>query len=462
MKRKKVLIIILIILLILVGVVLYFYNTTDFLKTDQQLFWKYAVQNSEMTEMFNNDEIENIKKKKTTESYKSKVNIEVKQDDDVYTIDTNTNAKNSNDIFTYVEMKKNSKNIVDFNFVKKSNVIGIRMDELANGYITLKNSNLKSLAQKVGIEENNNIPENVNVSTYMDILAISEQDMNYITEKYSNVIVSNTKLKNYSKGNKTNIKINDKEYNCNTYTLSLTENECKKILRNIFIELSKDSRVLNLISSKMKMLNFSTEQTQVNVISAKFLEVANNINLISTTDDEFIEVTVYESNSKLVQTELKIAEEKLITIIYDKDNNKINIKQEMINNYNNKFILSISDALNKISEQVQEINIINDCSENKVTTKIEVICRKAIKITYNSTTEITDNIQISDDYDKSIKIILNDLNEIQLKNLYKALLRTLPSIYKDKVEEFDIQTNDNNEQTTENTEEIYSELNTVN
>lgn len=460
MKKKKVLIIILIILLILTGVIIYFYKTTDFLKTDQQLFWKYAVQNTEIAEMFNNDEMENIKKKKVTNSYKSKGNIEIKKDNNVYTIDTDTNAKNVNDIFTFVELKRNSKNIVDFNFVKKSNVIGLRMEELANGYITLKNSNLKELAKKIGIEDDQNIPDNINVNTYMDILEISEKDIEYITEKYTNLIVSDTDKKNYSKCDPIEIKINDKIHNCKVYKISLTENECKKILSDIFLELSKDSKVLNLISSKLKLLNFSTEYTQVNVISSKFLEISNNIKTVETTDDEFIEIAVYVEDSELLQTNLKIKQEKLIKIVYDKENNKINIKQELLNQnqYNNKFILSISDALNKISEQVQEINIQNEVSEdqNNVFTKIEIICREDLRITYNSTTEITDDIQMSDDYDKSIKIILNDLNELQLKNLYKAILRTIPSIYEDKKAEVATQTNDN-EQTQEN---IFREQNT--
>ena len=210
----------------------------------------------------------------------------------------------------------------------------------------------------------------------------------------------------------------------------------------------------------MKLLNFSTEYTQVNVISSKFLEISNNIKSVETTDDEFIEITVYAENSELLQTNLKIKQEKLIKIVYDKENNKINIKQDLLNQdqYSNKFILSISDALNKICEQVQEINIQNEISEDKnnVLTKMEIICRDNLSITYNSTTEITDDIQMSDDYDKSLKIILNDLNELQLKNLYKAVLRTIPSIYEDKKVEAATQTNDN-EQTQEN---IFRDQNT--
>lgn len=460
MKKKKVLIIIIIVLLIAIGILLYFYKTTDFLKTNQQLFWKYAVQNSEIAEMFNNDEMQELKKKKITNSYKSTGNLEIKKDDEVYTLDTNTNAKNVNDIFTFVELKKNSKNIIDFNFIKKSNVVGIRMEELANGYITLKNSNLKDLAKKVGIEDNQKLPDNINVSTYMDILEISEEDIQYITEKYTNLIVSDTSKENYTKGESIGIKINDKIHTGTAYKVSLTENECKKILSDIFLELSKDSRVLNLISSKMKLLNFGEEHTKISVISNNFLEISNNINSIETTDDEFIEVTVYVENSELLQTDLKIKQEKLIKILYDKENNKINIKQDLLkqDQNNNKFILSISDALNKICEQVQEINIQNEVSDDKnsVLTKIEIICKDNLTITYNSTTEITDNIQMSNDYDNSLKIILNDLSELQLNNLYKAILKTLQSIYEDKKAElmaktYDSTQVDNNTQTEQAT-----------
>ena len=448
MKKKKLLIIAILVLLIVIGILVYLYKTTDFLKTNQQLFWKYAVQNSEIAEMFNSPGMQEISSKKNTNSYKSTGKIEIVKDNEFYTVDIKTNAKNTNDIFTFVELKKNSNNIVDFNFVKKSNVVGIRLEELANGYITLKNSNLKELANKVGIEDTQKIPDNINISTYMDILEISEEDIQYITEKYTNLIVSDTSMKNYSKGEPMSIRINNQVHTGTAYTISLTENESKKILSDIFLELSKDSRTLNLISSKMKLLNFGTEYTQIDVISNKFLEISNNVNSIQTTDDELIEVTIYVEDSQLLQTNFKIKQDKIIKILYDKENNKINIKQELLNEAqgNNKFILSISDALNHVFEQVQEVNIQNEVSENNtsVTTNIQFICKDNLEINYNSTTEITDNINMSDDYDNSLKIILNDLTENQLNNLYKAVLQVLPSIYENIKTEVNTQTDANN------------------
>ena len=442
MEKKKSWTITIIVLLIVIGILVYFYKSTEFLKTNQQLFWKYAVKNTEIMEMFNNDQMEAIKNKKTTNSYKSTGNIQVKKYNDIYTLDINTNAKNTNDIFTFVELKRNNNNIIDFNLVKKSNVVGIRMEELANGYITVKNSNLKELAKKVNIEDEQKIPDNINVGTYMDILEISEKDLQYITEKYTNLVISDTNKRNYSKGEIIDIKINDKIHKGTAYKLSLTENECKKILSDIFLELSKDSKVLNLISSKMKLLNLGEEYTQINVISDKFLEISNNINSIETTNEKFIEITVYAENPQLLQTDLKIKQELL------------NQKQD-----NNKFILSISDALNKICEQVQEINIQNEVLNDKdaVSTKVDIICKDNLSITYNSTTEITDDVQMSNDYDNSLKIILNDLNENQLNNLYKAVVRTLKSIYNNKKAELNTLTEQEIRQSQEETQ--YSEQN---
>ena len=90
-------------------------------------------------------------------------------------VNSNTNSKNLNDIFTQVEFTKDSENIVDFNLVKKNNVVGLKMDELANGYITLKNSDLKSLAEKIGLENTNSFPDNINWGTYVDILEIQQE-----------------------------------------------------------------------------------------------------------------------------------------------------------------------------------------------------------------------------------------------------------------------------------------------
>lgn len=199
MKKKKIILIIVLILLILLGVLGYMYYATDFLKSDEQLFWKYAVKNSEIAQLFNNDEIINIKNKKVNNSYKIDSSLNIHTKNNVYMVSANTNAKNSSDIFTKIVLKKDNTDIIDCNFIKENNIVGFKMDELANGYITVKNGNLKSLLQNMGIEDTKNFPDSINFETYSDVLELSQDDVNYITDKYTKLIISDTNKKNYSK-----------------------------------------------------------------------------------------------------------------------------------------------------------------------------------------------------------------------------------------------------------------------
>lgn len=437
MRKKKIILIIIAIVIIAIAILYVLYLKTDLFKNEQQLFWKYAVKSSDISKIFNNENVSDIENKKINNSYKSESNLDITTENGLYKITSETNAKNANDICTYVKFTKDSNEIVDFNLVKKSNVVGLKMDELANGYITLKNSNLKSLAEKIELENTEMFPENVNWSSYMDVLNISDDDVNYITNKYSEIIIADTSKENYSKDGSAGIKINDKIHTATAYKLTLSENEVKKILTDVFINISKDSRTLNLISSKLKILNVPSEYTQINLLSDKFLEISNNINLLETTDDEFIQITIYEEKSELIQVNFEIDGERLIKIVYDQENNKITVKQELLSdNLDNKFIEAISDSIIKIINKIEEIDIENVVSDsnNTMSTNIDVICNNDITINFSSLTQITNDVQISDDYENSTKIILNDLNEKQLKNLYNAIIKTVSGIYQDKKE----------------------------
>lgn len=435
MKKKKTLMIIIIILLIIIGVAAFIFFKTDYFKTNQQVFWKYAVENKEITKVFNNENIDEVKNKKMTSPYTINSDFSIKTESNNYKINASTNAKDSNNTLTKVNFSKNDSNIIDFNLVKQSNLVGFKMDELANGYITLKNSNLKELAQNIGIEDTKKIPDNINWATYIDVLEISDEDVDYITNKYVSLIAHSTGLKNYSK-EQSGIKIDNQIHAATGYTLTLTENESKQILSEVFYALSEDSRTLNLVTSKMKLLNLPTEYTQINEISNKCVETAKKIENMETTDDEFLQITIFVKENKVIQTNIKIKNEKIIKIVYDAENSKINIKQELINESKNstRFAITISAILDKMLDEIQEINIINNVSDDKntLTTNVEILCDDKVTIRYNSTTQICETVEDNSDYNDSTKIVLNDLSETQLKNLYDAIKQLLPKIYEEK------------------------------
>lgn len=433
MKKKKTLMIIVIVLLIIIGIIAFIFFKTDYLKTNQQIFWKYAVENTEIANLFNNEDIDEIKNKKASSSYTISSDLSIETESGNYKVNSITNAKNSNDSLTKVSVSKDDTDIIDFNLVKQSNLVGFKMDELANGYITLKNSNLKQLAQNVGIENTEKIPDNINWATYIDVLEMSSEDIDYIANKYVSLIAHDTNFNNYSK-EEAGIKIDDELHNATGYTLTLTENESKEILSDVFYELSEDSRTLNLFTSKMKLLNLPSEYTQISEVSNKCVEIAKNIEAAEATDEEFMQITVFVEENKLIQTNIKIKDEKIIKIVYNEEGNKINIKQELISKNSTKFVLTISELFNKALNEVEEINITNEVSEDKnsMTTNFEILCDGKTKITYKSTTQICENVEDNADYENSTKIVLNDLSETQLKNLYSAVKNLLPKIYKSK------------------------------
>lgn len=432
--KKKVIFIIIACFILVALIIGYMYTKTDLFKTDQQLFWKYAVKNNEMIDIFNNENISNVQSKKINNSYKVDSNLNIVTKDGTYNIQSKTNAKNLNDVFTYVDFTKDSNEIIDFNLIKKSNVVGIKMDELANGYITLKNSDLKSLISKIDINDYSKFPDNINFGNYIDVLQFSQEDINYITDKYTKLIISDTNKNNYSKNGTAGIKINNKIHTANAYKLKLSENESKKILEDIFFNLSTDSRTLNIISSKLKMLNLPNEYTQINLLSDKFKEIGENINAIQTTDNDLLEIIVYEEKSELIQTSIKIGNDRLIKVICEKENGIINIKQEILDeSVNGKFVLSISDLMDKVLNNIEEVNILNEVKDDNsiISTSIDVKYENS-DIKYTSLTEITNNIEENNDYEGSIKINLNNLTENQLKNFYNALIKTVSGLYQEK------------------------------
>lgn len=453
--KKKVLIS-LIILLITGSILFLLFKYTNLLLSKKQIFWKYAVKNCEIVDMFNSDDMKAFRQKKSNNSYKHSSKIKVYDSNDVYQITSETNAKNSNDMYSYAVLEKNSEKIIDAKCVKKSNLFGVKIDELADGYITIKNSNLKELAKKVGIEDTELIPDSINSCNYLELLEISDEDASYISKKYSKLLMSKTSGKNYEKLEDTQIKIDKATYNVQAYRFTLTENEMKELSTSFCKALSEDSRTLNLVSTKMKLANFPDKYTSINYLSDKCMEISNRINSTKTTDNEFIQVTVYIHGQDLIQTDIKFRDENLIKVVYNKEDKSLNIQQDLLNR-SNIFILSISDALDYVLSKVKSVNIKTQVTDdkNKVITNVDIQCENNLNISYEAETEITDNIIDKDDYESSKKVILNDLSQEKLDNLIKALTQTAKSIYYEKVNKLTANTSGN--QTQENNDQAQSE-----
>ena len=431
MKTKKILIFIIIILLLIFGCLVVIYYKTDIFKTTGQKFWKYMSMNSQIIDQYNSEEIQNLKNKKSNTPYEINSSLTIANNGtDYYMVTANTSAQNANDIFTHVDFLYNDRDIINFNIVKKSNLIGLKNDDLANGYIAIKNNGIQQLVSEAGVEDTSNWPDNINWFSMLDFLYISQSDEKYITKTYSDLIMYNTPKENYTK-EESGIKIDDKIHTAVGYKLQLTENETKKVAKEVLRYMrDEDARTINLISSKLKLLNFPKKYTEYDYIKNCISQLMDYIDTIETTDDQFIEITVYVENGNMIQTNIKIKDNNAIKIINDRDNNKISIVQE---NPNKDFKES-SNELIKYLANMQDITLSNSVSDNndEVITKFNAKFYNNLVIEYISRFAMNDSVEKNTDFEDSKKIVLNELESVNLTKLYGLIKERIPAIYEEK------------------------------
>lgn len=431
MKAKKIFIIALIVILIVAAVVTVLYYKTDIFKSTSQRFWKYAGKNFEVIDLTNNDDIQSLKNMRSNNPYEITSNLFIQKGNSAITVYSNTSAENSSNIFTNVEAQYNDKELINFNMAKKSNLIGIKVDELANGYITLKNSNLSQLAQDAGIENVSDLPENINWFSLLDFLYMSTADEKYFVDTYSKIILNNTSKANYSK-EQSGIKVNDVIHTATGYKMELTEKEAKNVAKEILTHLkNEDARGINFISSKLKLMNLPKKYTDYDAVTGQIDKLIEELETYEASDEKYLEVIAYVDKGELLQTNIKVKNGSVVKLQFDRDNNKFFIIQE---NPNKELEKSTDNEFVKHLANVHEVCIESDVSkENKsVITTMKASFYDNLWIDYNSRFAIVDSVDVNTDFERAPKIVLNDLENDNLKKLYNMIMVRIPKIIEDK------------------------------
>lgn len=429
--KKKIIIIIIIILLLIVAGIAILYLKTDIFKNNGQKFWKYIQKNSECSNIFNDENIQSIKNRKANNPYRANSTLMVNKNNNIYNISVNTEAQNSNDIISFVDVLYNDTPVINFNLIKKSNLIGLKQDDLANGYIAMKNNNIQELVKDFEIEDVTNIPDNINWLSYIELMYLAPSDVKYVTETYTDFMQKQINKDNYSK-EESGMKIDDVIHTATGYEVSLTEKETKEVIQKLYKQLSEDSRTLNMISSKLKLINLPSKYTEISYLSNKFSEQSSKLDSVEANDDPYMDVIVYTENGQLLQTNIKIKNDRVIKIIYNKEQNQLYIQQENINKS------ASDDSVYKFGleylKNIEQIKLSNEISEdkNKVSSKAYIELFDETVIEYNTRTEICDSIEKNTDFEDSTRIVLNELTTENLKKLYSAIKEEIPQIYQKK------------------------------
>lgn len=520
-KRKKMLIIIGIITLVLIVVIAWIaiYLTTDMFKSNKTLFTKYFAKNLEnINSALNFSDIGNEEYNNLLEQNKYTSNTQVKvsyisglgtdsenTDNSINRLKLNIdgqvdknnnynyqnikllNSQNNNDEVSEGEINGNDitqedssssddsqdNKILELEYINKNGEYGIRFSDLFKQFIITDSASSEEMSgiDITQIEQQVNIDK---INDFIDTISLNDEEEEQFKNKYSNIVVGNLTGNKFSKNSDTNITINDKNVQTNSYTLTTTKEELNQIIINLLESLSQEEVVLNRLDNIENLLSGSIESTSVNTNSNEIYAETNSISTNQTEENSNIsieetdlkgqfqtvinqivenikgrnigtdqsEITVYENLKKTVRTTIKTTE-------YEINLDSLNLSGEeylQISFSTNKEGSNISTSTNKIAWTINK-------TQNKVYSSLEITEEEDTKeyaITYETNVsessksnniltmsyednenkveaDIEQNTQIVNSFENELEmnsensIRVNDLDEEQKTNLIKVV-----------------------------------------
>ena len=358
--RKKIIIIMVIIFLVLILAIggVFAYLTTDLFKPNQTLFFKYIGQAISDLEYIENTQLSEIENLKEEMPYTVSANLNFEAGEENTDINANILSRMSINLeskinrpeekaYTKANVTNNNQNIFTLEYANNDNIYALKSDEIANAFIGIENDNLKVLAQKLGMLDTTVIPDSIEPIDINEILKITDEEKNHITETYLSILVQNISKDNYSKEKDLTVMKDDVTYTATGYRLSLNAEELKQIQIALLQTLKEDSITLNLITTKAKLLGLDENYTQINNFTTIIDKQIKTINNKSYEINEGIDIIVYLDKQEVIYTEIIFRNKMKYTIYGEKQENS-NKRHLLIEN------LSATEEYNKIEiEQIE-------------------------------------------------------------------------------------------------------------
>lgn len=470
-KKKGIIITIVIIILLIAiavgGVMLYLF--TDLFKSNQTLFLKYIDQTIQGMKYETNDQTKDIIEAQKENPYQIKGTLNFDYDGSEnkqaeilkqIKVELATNANGQEEkTYTKASVLYQNQNLFNLEYANSNNIYALKSDEIVTAFIGVRNENLKVLAQKLGMQDNSNIPDSITPIDYEDLLNISEEEKQHISDTYLPVIVNNIEKSKYSKQSNIPITKEGVEYNTTAYRLDLTSEDIANISVKLLETLKQDSITLNFIATKAKILNLPEEYTQVNNLTKQIDEQIKKIEDSEKSPENGVSIVVYEEKGQTVLTEIIIKNNVKFTLYASNTNqkNSIYVMAENLSTSNDYNTVEIQVTQTKTAKQTNteilvnkdndkglEIYLTNEglSSDEKVTTTCEInyndgndkyIANYEQEINFNEENEIIS-------LDNTNCAILNDYPTDQLSMLIVLIAQQTQNVMNQKMQQLGIQT----------------------
>lgn len=416
-KDKKILkitiITILVIAIIGIGLAIA-YMTTDFLKTDKQLFFKYIAEANTIMDNFDDQDLKTYFEKQKSTPYENNGEIGFNfkfpryetQIKDVNNLKIAFNGKidSANDKIEQ-QIKINYSDDVNFPFSYKhtGDLYALGSEIVANKYIAIRNDNLKELFAKFGADEDSieQIPNKIEAIDKQSKL--SDKEKQELLEKYYKILKDNLKNSNFSRTDKT------------TFTLTLTQEELKTLslalleeLKNDQILLKNNKETIEELITELQNTEASTEQA----LKMSFYRDEGKLSKIEIrADNTNIDIQIVDSKITILFSIINDNKEQITPVINIekvKQNNELNyfvtFRMQKDENVTEIYYTAKYTDINSQNSKENYVLGIKNITTDKTTQNLEEM---QYEYTLETNKKFLDNINI-EDLTENTALILND------------------------------------------------------
>ena len=432
--KKKILLAILLIVLLGAGIG-YTCFATDMLKTKKQLFFSYLLSDDLTSDLKSEDLSKYLEKEKNTAfSNKGEITANVKdngESSDAYDLLSNGKIKLEGKVDN--SQKKAEQEItvalaqginVPIKIRRDGETYGIQSRLLYDKYIAVKNENLKSLFEKLGMDNSNEIPNQID----WENIQFTTEELQNIKDKYSRVFYNSVDNDMFEKS-----KVDGQT----KVTVNMTADQFVSIIEKMANELKNDEKLLNKLS----------DGTTVDELKKQIDEFVNALKDVKHTDQDKMSISLYIKSRKLVKCEINTTDENGTETIAtaEKEDNKLIVKTFEANEMQNQISIAKDEntdattyTINVVTQDLGEGSNIQikmgfknlsklDDVEESIEATIEYgedSNKSAMQINYNNTITFIQNAEI-ESFNSDNVVVLNDTSEDELNNLLETIYENL-------------------------------------
>ena len=441
-KNKIKLIVVIILVSIAILVFLFLFFKTDFFRTKRSAFLRYFDNIPESLELINDEDLIEYSDKKKSTPYIRKATVNIQDSSNIANseildkielqINEKSDSKNKKSNIEYDFYSGDAK-LANISYVQSKDTAGFYSEDVAKGYICIDNSDLQRIARNANIT-NFYIPNEVNSVSMKNILEISKNEKNRIT-KVAKILSTDVPDNAYTKETHNQVTINNKIYTGTAYTLSLNSSDTAKLESAVLTQISQDSILMDFITSKAKLLGFSSQYTSINdlnkLMKDRISELQNDPGAANS-----LKIIVHEFKQQNIETDIKFGEWN-ITIQHIKNDNdeyssiQINEKKYSMQKTGDNYIFGYSNEDENESLEV-DYSKTGDIENNNIKNTMTIKHNKGIKkITYlyNDEISFTNDIGQIKGFDGYTTVKLNDMEDDEMKVFIKLLKNRINDVY---------------------------------